>query len=416
MATVFLLTQPALAHGDDRAHYRAVFRVDSAEAGALLGRLRGQIVDTAVEVVKVEAGPLEHDLQDQLRTAQALAQHEGAEAVVWCQRADADPSAELVVAIVVPRARRMLVRTVPQPAGSAALEAAAIVVRSVLEGLASGGTIGVETPAFGERPSPSATVHGDHDRSAFPTESAVLPTPTPAVALRPPPEPATVIPSHPPPEDAAPAALGAAKSDVAASASTGVPPATAIATTPANASAGAWALSLGWQSSWDGTLAAGQEAVAAGLEFRWPKASLGLVASVALGGSIHDTYADAYIVRHTAAVQAGWLFAATKGRVPVRLWGLVHGGLGAYQRTTSETRPDAQAAPAAWTFSAVAGPDLRLDLEVGTRSIAAALTIGLDLWATAPTFGDDINGHFVASHSPWPVQPRIGLEVTFESL
>jgi hypothetical protein len=148
------------------------------------------------------------------------------------------------------------------------------------------------------------------------------------------------------------------------------------------------------------------------LDGRWQPWSLGLSVSLALGGQIQDPYATAHVERDTAALRAG-LAIFEPPRSPLRIWGLVHAGLGVYQRTTGVTRPDLQAAPPRSTFSFVAGPDVRVELGFGR--VLAALTVGVDVWARPPAFGHEIDGAFVAFKSPWAVQPRVALEISLES-
>lgn len=90
------------------APYKIVFRDDSTESRGLLGRLRGHLVDTPIQVLE-EPAPLERDLDDQLQAARVLGRSRDVDAVVWYRRDSSGTDGEFVVAVFVPtraRARR----------------------------------------------------------------------------------------------------------------------------------------------------------------------------------------------------------------------------------------------------------------------------------------------------------------------
>jgi len=120
---------------------------------AVIARVEGQVADLSVTLTRGPAPAAAHDLARQLAAAGAIARTTDADAVVWFV-ADGDG---WIVNVADPAAGRVLVRRIDGGAGamdrSAALEAAALVVRTALRGLAAGGEIGV----VAEPPPPSPT-------------------------------------------------------------------------------------------------------------------------------------------------------------------------------------------------------------------------------------------------------------------
>ncbi|MBP6844002.1 MAG: hypothetical protein KA201_09685 [Kofleriaceae bacterium] len=110
---------------------------------AVIARVEGQVADLSVTLTRGPAPAAAHDLARQLAAAGAIARTTDADAVVWFV-ADGDG---WIVNVADPAAGRVLVRRIDGGAGamdrSAALEAAALVVRTALRGLAAGGEIGV---------------------------------------------------------------------------------------------------------------------------------------------------------------------------------------------------------------------------------------------------------------------------------
>lgn len=110
---------------------------------AIIARVEGQVADLPVTLTRGPAPAAAHDLSRQLAAAGAIARTTDADAIVWFI-ADGDG---WIVNVADPTAGRVLVRRIDGGAGamdrSAALEAAALVVRTALRGLAAGGEIGV---------------------------------------------------------------------------------------------------------------------------------------------------------------------------------------------------------------------------------------------------------------------------------
>ncbi len=123
---------------------------------AIIARVEGQVADLPVTLTRGPAPAAAHDLSRQLAAAGAIARTTDADAIIWFI-ADGDG---WIVNVADPTAGRVLVRRIDGGAGaldrSAALEAAALVVRTALRGLAAGGEIGVvaEPPPTAPPPAP----------------------------------------------------------------------------------------------------------------------------------------------------------------------------------------------------------------------------------------------------------------------
>jgi hypothetical protein len=121
---------------------RAVVRTTGAGDRELLQRVHGQASDLAVDLEEVQTWPLEPGVAEQLRVAVALAEKSAASVVFWF----AAERGQLLVFVAEPRQSKLFARAIDgsgAPPSSAALESAALVVRSALQAFAAGGTIGV---------------------------------------------------------------------------------------------------------------------------------------------------------------------------------------------------------------------------------------------------------------------------------
>ena len=173
LALSLALARPASAAPD--APLRVVV-LAGRDDDAIIARVEGQVADLPVALTRGPAPAAAHDLSRQLAAAGAIARTTSADAIVWFI-ADGDG---WIVNVADPTAGRVLVRRIDGGAGamdrSAALEAAALVVRTALRGLAAGGEIGV----IAEPPPTTPT-------TTTPAPSPPLPRPpdaTPSVAPR----------------------------------------------------------------------------------------------------------------------------------------------------------------------------------------------------------------------------------------
>lgn len=140
LASALAIAAPAPARAD--APLRVLILADDDD-DEVVARIEGQVADLPVALARGAALDGAGALASQLATAQARARAQAADAVVWFVR-DGDG---WIVHVADPAAGRLLVRRVDSGAGamsaSAALESAALMVRTALRGLAAGGEIGV---------------------------------------------------------------------------------------------------------------------------------------------------------------------------------------------------------------------------------------------------------------------------------
>ena len=138
LASALVIAAPASAQAD--APLRVLILADDDD-DEVVARIEGQVADLPVALARGAALDDAGALASQLATAQARARAQAADAVVWFVR-DGDG---WIVHVADPAAGRLLVRRVDSGAGamsaSAALESAALMVRTALRGLAAGGEI-----------------------------------------------------------------------------------------------------------------------------------------------------------------------------------------------------------------------------------------------------------------------------------
>ncbi|MBL8624705.1 MAG: hypothetical protein JNK64_25580 [Myxococcales bacterium] len=307
---------------------------------AIIARVEGQVADLPVTLTRGPAPAAAHDLSRQLAAAGAIARTTDADAIVWFI-ADGDG---WIVNVADPTAGRVLVRRIDGGAGamdrSAALEAAALVVRTALRGLAAGGEIGV----IAEPPPPTTT---------------------------PPPSPP---PPAPPPPDA----------------------------TPSAAPRFAPLAEIGWIAALDGDAAAGHHGLAAALGVR--RGRWQLAATVAHFPATARTTALATIAidrqalglagartllaRSTWRLQLGLAVAATRfGRATTATSGalMATADRATWSATVTPTvRIDRRLGRAAWLALDVGAAALATVPAFEVRGPAGAAEVGR-LWAVEPT-------------------------------
>jgi hypothetical protein len=346
LALVAFVASPTSA----AAPQRVIVRVTDPTSRALMQRIRGQTSDLDQQISEVAQPSMEPRISDELASARRLAVQNDARVVVWF-----DTTGEsLTLFFSVPREGRTLVRTMEQesPTASATLEAAALVVRSVLRALASGATIGV-------------TLAKPLDVPAAPETAA-----------------------EPPP-----------------------PPAPAVPLPPASEDRWGWVVSAGWHATLDGpgVWLQGAEARAGARHGIW---SAGLQAALDAPTELSDPYATVRLSRGAAVAFVAMAIPASDALHLALSMGV---GAAGFPRQSLEVAAGVTRAPDAWNTSAVFASDVGASYRMHWQGAvwAVALRVGADLVVSPPTIGYDVGGTFMAQHALWNVQPKavLALEV-----
>lgn len=351
---------------------RVAVRVPDATSRALMQRVRGQTSDLDVDLVEATEPVMEAHVGEEVATAGRLGRELDARVVVWFEEGPAG----LTLFFSLPEEQRTLVRTLPEAPGknapsSATFEAAALVVRSVLRALASGGTIGVTLAApldFRER------------EDATPVAAAPKPLPE----AREPPAP---IPNV---EPAPRASREGARTEWKESAALGWHATLIDADTLVQGIEGQGVV------SWNGLGVGLQIALDAPAELDDPDASVKLLRLA--GGAF---------VRYTLPLGEHWRTALS-----------VAGGAVGIHRETVSVATGATRAPDAWLASALLGPEIGLWYRGRSRGLTwgVGLRAGADVVFTPPVIGDQVAGAFVGEHALSTVEPKGTLQVEIGSL
>jgi hypothetical protein len=332
------------------APWTAVLRVASPQDEARVGRLQGQLSDLPVQL-RVSPGPaLGPATPEVWAAAVALAEREGAQAVIWFHP---EPGA-LVLHVAEPSSRRLLVRRVQEGptrgrrGQSARDEAAALIVRSALRALVEGDPVGEE----------------------------IAPPPPPPPPPEPPPPPAPA--PLPAPEPAAPP-----------------PPPPARST---------WAVGVGWQAVLDGQSPWGQQGPRLSLDWEGARVRVRALLQASLPARLEDAYTRVSLSRHALGV------AVDGALVSTARWRLAAGvglGVAGFLRTTEPRAAGVEAAPARLVPAPFLSPEV-LARWRGPR-LALEASFAVDALAGAPVLGYQREGVFLVRNPLWSVQPRFGL-------
>ena len=346
----------AAAAGDDKRLRVAVIVAGSADR-ALLDRLYGQTSDLDVELVDVAVSALEPNLRGRLDAADHMAASRGARVVVWLEVASGEAD-RAAVYICEPATGRVFVRELrgeqtqdgvrSGPAGTATLEAAALVIREALRALAEGVVIGVRR------------------------DELVPDSPPPSL-------PAPVGSSPEPESEPEPFRLR-------------------------------WLAGAGWQLAFDGVTPSGQQAVAVRLGARTDALHLALVGAAGLATELRDGPSTLELRRHTVALAAGGtlpMAGSLAARMELCVGVVVFqrrtitAGAG-LQRVAEGTAPSLLVGPEmalSWLPPFAGG---RIAFEFGAA---------VDFVPGAPILGYDGGSGFEPRQTLWRIQPRILLGV-----
>lgn len=153
MAALLLLAQALWAAPPRKVVVLLPASVDAARQEAVLGAIRAQLGDLALELVIERPAEVPADLRDRLDLASRAAETHGAMGVFVLE---IERAGDLLVYLVEPEARRALVRRVQAPGSEAAgFEELSLIVRSTSSALLEGREIGMEQgPELAPKPPP----------------------------------------------------------------------------------------------------------------------------------------------------------------------------------------------------------------------------------------------------------------------
>jgi hypothetical protein len=347
----------------------------------LLDRIQGQTHDLGVDLVVESTEPLPSDRGAQLRVARRLTERLDASVVMWFMPRGVNRN-DLLVRIALPRSSRLLERdlgTIDPDANriglsSAALEAAALVVRAAIQALLAGTTIGVEN--VGRFDNASSTKKLD-PASGMP---AIANSPARQEPVEPP-RPTRLRESRPL-DKPRPAQLSGARAAVPG-----------------------WVFAVRGLLLDDGTT---DYAVAECLAIRVGRnessVDMFLAGSSCLPRDVANPYGTIRIARQQVVIGSNlFLFRAA-------LWGSVgiHAGVTMYgRRTLSEADGVSGREPQTYTL-ATAGPELRLQLPASSSHVCAELALGVDFNSRSLQMGYLLPGYQQVTDIA-PIQPYLAL-------
>lgn len=329
---------------------RAVVWIRADSDREILERVRGQVADLDVDLIVVDDHPARP--RRGREDAGALGRQRDADIVIWFRARAASTS----VYIADLTNDRLLVREVDHDgdtalARSAALEAAAIVVRSSVRALAAGGTIGVSEPVLA-RPPPAPE----------PKPTAVVAAPTP--------------PAAPPP-------------------------------------ARSWRAfaAVGYNGAFTDGDTRGHHGLLAAFGVVYGRWRAGVEGSLGSGVDYRDAMTRIRVTRTAAAARVE---ARIVGGGRAEIGGSLAAGATVFSRTTVSA-PDLEPTPPARTVTAVISPGLHVRVRAPGSPIAVELGAAADIMTSPPEFGYEVGGTFTRGSAFWPVAPRVAVTVVVES-
>ena len=353
---VVLLAWPALA-SKSVTHRAFVYRAPDM----LLQRVRGQTGDLDWELVVSSEPPPKNDT---VRAAVAKGEAESAELVLWFE-AVAEGGWQ-VYSVDVAR-EDLLSRRVSLPESgkaiddSAAAEAAALVVRSILSSMSSGGYIGVVS-----------------DASDLSASEAEQPQPPAAIA----PEPETSVPRAAPAED----------------------PVEQPSSSDQSRAHALW-LQAGWTIAEDSSQTYVAHGPEAGVGFASRRWDFGLRGSYALPRTLTDSLARIRLTRFAVTLRTAY---GVWHRGPWSIAGGVEAGVGGYTRTTVARDSDVTATDDSVLVGALLAADVTARMALSRKvplSLVAAL--GVEVLPRAPVLQYVAPDETIERARIWPAQPRV---------
>lgn len=385
---------------------RVLVRVERPADEKLLARLRGQTSDLAIELSAQRASSSSAGFAETVRQTFVECRQSGFDVVVWASvpsEPTASPGDTLIAAIASCDDEKLLLRRIEtqHPAledlatsDSGAVESVALVLRSALAILARGGTLGAWSAREVTNRVPLGLV--DERAPALADADGWGTAQSADGAARNHPEP-----EAPSPAPRLPSASRAERTDRDAGERS--EPNQSFSTVA----------QLGLRQAWDGRDAQGQPALSALLALARRGVQLGVRGTFAFTTTIDDRFASITLARHALGVSA-------QQRVLTRSsWSLglaLELGAVLYRRTTRAVAEVTQAEPPARIVAAAVGASCGLARRAGPLWVVTE--VGLDVVPNTPRFVYRTQGDVAGTHDAvtlWPVAPRVGLALAWDS-
>ncbi len=331
--------------------------LQGGDDSTLKARIAGQTADLAVELLPVERDGRLLSPRERLAVAGELLQKVGARALLYWEPSPRGGRRLRVLSGERVFSRELGGEAAQEPARSATLESAAVVVRTVLRTLLAGEPTGVSlSEALATEPEAAAAPEAAP--APITAEPERAPDPPPRAAWRP-----------------------------------------------------GFVMTLGWQVAVDGRSVAGQHALSLSLGITVSRLLVRLWLIGGLPAGLDDGQSLVALSRHGLALG---VLAAVVQRPRLRLVAGVLAGLCGYYRTTEAVSAGYEAAAPSFVPALCLGPQLELWLRFGQKlPLYFALMAGAELGLGRPRLGYTDAGAFVPSGTLWPLQPTLGLSLLY---
>lgn len=317
---------------------------------ALKTRIEGQTADLTVALLPIVRDGQKLSPRERLAAAGGLLSETGARALLYWEPSPRGGRRLRVLSGDRVFSRELGGESAEEPARSATLESAAVIVRTVLRTLLAGEQTGVSL-----------------SEAVTETESEAAPRPP-----------------------------GVAQDQTQ---------------TPLRARRPGFVLSLGWQGTFDGHSPPGQQALSLSFGLTVSRLVIRLWGQGGLPVGIEDGVSRISLSRHGVAL--GVLGAAVQGeRLRLHVGALV--GMCGYYRTTDTVSAGYEATPPRFIPALCVSPRIELWLRPARRvPLYLELWAGAELVLGRPRLGYDEGGAFAPRGGPWPVQPALGLSLAY---
>lgn len=345
-----ILGWTAAAQAEMTPQFSVLVWLQGRDDGLLKTRIEGQTADLDVALLPLVRDGRLLSSRDRLTTAGAILQETQARALIYWEPVENGGRRLRVLSGERVFSRELGDEGADDPARSATLESAALVVRTVLRNLIAGEPSGVSlTEALGELP----------------------------LEVAPAPPPKREPPASPPPRSTGPNLF----------------------------------VSLGWQAAIDGRSPFGQHGLSLSGGVALSRLVLRLWLSGGIPAQLSDANSSVSLSRHGFALGVLGL-ALKRSRLRFLGGGLV--GMCGYYRTTDTVMADYEAAAPSFVPALCLTPQLELWLRPSAKlPLYLEALAGVEVIFGRPRLGYSDVGVFIPRDELWPVQPVLGLSLLY---